>query len=113
MVKLHGSMPSHLPLIFTEEDFRTYPDRFAPFVNLAQQALLENELCLLGFSGEYPNFLKWAGWVRDKLGASARPIRLIGALNLAPSRRRLFETRISPHRLVTVGTRPAGGGPAP
>lgn len=93
IVKLHGSMPSHLPFIFTEEDFRTYPDRFAPFVNLAQQALLENEFCLLGFSGEDPNFLKWAGWVRDQLGMSARPIRLIGALSLAPSRRRLFEAR--------------------
>lgn len=97
IVKLHGSMPSHLPFIFTEEDFRTYPERFAPFVNLAQQALLENELCLLGFSGEDPNFLKWAGWVRDQLGTSARPIRLIGVLNIAPSRRRLFEARnISP-----------------
>ncbi|MCA1408231.1 SIR2 family protein [Ensifer sp. IC3342] len=93
IVKLHGSMPSYLPFIFTEEDFRTYPERFAPFVNLAQQALLENELCLLGFSGEDPNFLKWAGWVRDKLGTAARPIRLIGVLNLAPSRRRLFEAR--------------------
>lgn len=93
IVKLHGSMPSYLPFIFTEEDFRTYPERFAPFVNLAQQTLLENELCLLGFSGEDPNFLKWAGWVRDKLGTAARPIRLIGVLNLAPSRRRLFEAR--------------------
>ncbi|MDH6231609.1 hypothetical protein M2281_002207 [Mesorhizobium soli] len=93
IVKLHGSMPSHLPFIFTEEDFRTYPERFAPFVNLAQQALLENELCLVGFSGEDPNFLKWAGWVRDKLGTAARPIRLIGVLDLAPSRRRLFEAR--------------------
>ncbi len=93
IVKLHGSMPSHLPFIFTEEDFRTYPERFAPFVNLAQQVLLENELCLLGFSGEDPNFLKWAGWVRDKLGAAARPIRLVGVLDLAPSRRRLFEAR--------------------
>jgi hypothetical protein len=93
IVKLHGSMPSYLPFIFTEEDFRTYPEKFAPFVNLAQQALLENELCLLGFSGEDPNFLKWAGWVRDKLGDAARPIRLVGVLNLSPSRRHLFETR--------------------
>lgn len=93
IVKLHGSMPSYLPFIFTEEDFRAYPERFAPYVNLAQQTLLENELCLIGFSGEDPNFLKWAGWVRDKLGDAARPIRLIGVLNLAPSRRRLFEAR--------------------
>ncbi|WP_108681790.1 SIR2 family protein [Methyloceanibacter sp. wino2] len=93
IVKLHGSLPSHGPFIFSEEDFRTYPQRFAPFVNLAQEVLLENELCLLGFSGDDPNFLKWAGWVRDQLGKSARPIRLIGVLNLSPSRRRLLEGR--------------------
>jgi SIR2-like domain len=44
IVKLHGSLPSHTPFIFAEEDYRTYPKRFAPFVNLAQQILLENEL---------------------------------------------------------------------
>lgn len=54
IVKLHGSLPSHTPFIFTEEDFRRYPQRFAPFVNLAQQVLLENELCLFGFSGDDP-----------------------------------------------------------
>lgn len=91
IVKLHGSLPSHKPLIFTEEDFRTYPKRFAPFVNTAQQVLLENELCLLGFSGDDPNFIRWAGWVRDQLGASARRIRLIGVLRLSPSRRQMLE----------------------
>lgn len=91
IVKLHGSLPSHEPFIFTAEDFRTYPKRFAPFVNLAQQVLLENELCLIGFSGDDPNFLQWSGWVRDQLGASARKIRLIGVLNLSPSRRQVLE----------------------
>lgn len=103
IVKLHGSMPSHRPFIFSEEDFRTYPQHFAPFVNLAQQVLLENELCLLGFSGDDPNFLEWAGWVRDKLGPSARPIRLVGVLNLSSSRRRLLERRnITPIDLATL-----------
>ena len=37
-------MPSCTPFIFGEEDFRTYPQRFAAFVNLAQQALL-NSVC--------------------------------------------------------------------
>lgn len=91
IVKLHGSLPSHTPFILTEEDFRTYPRRFAPFVNLAQQVLLESELCLLGFSGDDPNFLQWSGWVRDHLGASARRIRLVGALDLTPSRRQVLE----------------------
>lgn len=92
IVKLHGSLPSG-PFIFTEEDFRTYPDKFAPFVNLARQALLENELCLIGFSSKDPNFLQWSGWVRDQLRDLARPVRLIGSLNLTNSQRSLLESR--------------------
>lgn len=91
IVKLHGSLPSHKPFIFTEEDFRKYPEDFRPFVNTAQQVLLENELCLVGFSGDDPNFIRWAGWVRDQLGISARRIRLIDVLDIAPSRRQLLE----------------------
>lgn len=93
IVKLHGSLPSQLPFIFTAEDFRTYPRNFPAFINLAQQVLLENELCLIGFSGDDPNFLQWAGWVRDQLGSSARRIRLVGALNLSISQRQVLEQR--------------------
>ena len=93
IVKLHGSLPSHRPFIFTEDEFRTYPTRNAPFVNLAQQVMLENELCLIGFSGDDPNFLAWSGWVRDTLGVSARRIRLVGALNLPSVSRSLLESR--------------------
>ncbi len=96
IVKLHGSLPSSKPFIFTEDEFRTYPARFAPFVNLAQQVMLENELCLIGFSGIDPNFLAWSGWVRDTLHVSARRIRLVGVLNLTPAARSLLE-----HRNVT------------
>ena len=93
IVKLHGSLPSHGPFILTATDYRTYPDNFAPFVNLARQVLLENELCLIGFSGDDPNFLEWSGWVRDQLGESARPIRLVGDLKLSHSRRCLLKER--------------------
>ncbi len=93
IVKLHGTFPSLEPFIFTEEDFRTYPQTFAPFVNMAQQVLLENELCLIGFSGDDPNFLAWSGWVRDHLGPAARRIHLIGVLDLEPSHRRMLEQR--------------------
>src|SRR5260221_632591 len=93
IVKLHGSLPSNRPFIFAEEDFRTYPVKFAPYVNLAQQVLLENELCLLGFSGDDPNFLHWSGWVRDQLGAAARRIYIVGALNINPARRKFLESR--------------------
>lgn len=48
IVKLHGSFPSYFPLIFTEEDYRTYPTKFAPFVNTVQQTMMETVLCLNG-----------------------------------------------------------------
>lgn len=73
IVKLHGSFPSQHPFIITSEDYRTYPVKFAPFVNTVQQSLLENTLCLIGFSGDDPNFNKWVGWIRDNLGEDNAP----------------------------------------
>ncbi len=93
IVKLHGSFPSHFPLIFTEEDYRTYPTEFAPFVNTVQQAMMETVFCLIGFSGDDPNFLQWSGWVRDNLGDAAPKIYLAGWLELSSHRRRMLEDR--------------------
>ena len=93
IIKLHGSLPSHFPLIFTEEDYRTYPRKFAPFVNTVQQAMMETVFCLIGFSGDDPNFLQWSGWVRDNLGESVPKIYLAGWLKLSPHRRRMLEDR--------------------
>lgn len=73
IVKLHGSFPSYEPFIISEEDYRTYPDVHAPFVNTVQQALLENVFVLIGFSGSDPNFLKWIGWIHDNLGLKNSP----------------------------------------
>lgn len=74
LIKLHGSFPSNGPFIITEEDFRTYPNTHAPFINTVQQAMLENTFCLIGFSGDDPNFLKWIGWIHDNLGLQNSPI---------------------------------------
>ncbi len=93
IVKLHGSFPSYFPLIFTEEDYQTYPTKFAPFVNTVQQAMMESVFCLIGFSGDDPNFLNWSGWVRDNLGTAAPKIYLAGWLNLSSHRRQEFENR--------------------
>lgn len=73
IIKLHGSFPSHRPFIISSEDYRTYPQKFAPFVNTVQQSMLENTLCLIGFSGDDPNFEKWIGWIRDNLGSENTP----------------------------------------
>ena len=93
IVKLHGSFPSNKPFIVTEEDFRTYPQKFAPFVNLVQQSMMENIFCLVGFSGDDPNFLSWTGWVRDNLGEHKPRIYLCGVLNLRPGERMILESR--------------------
>ena len=93
IVKLHGSVDARFPLIFAEEDYRTYPVLYAPFVNTVQQAMMETVFCLIGFSGEDPNFLHWSGWVRDNLGAAAPKIYLAGWLGLSIHRRRMLESR--------------------
>lgn len=92
IVKLHGTIDTTEKLIFTQEDYRKYPQTHAAFVNLSRQIFIENELCLLGFSGEDPNFLQWAGWVRDNLTENAHKIYLIGALKLNPAKRKYLES---------------------
>ncbi len=91
IVKLHGSLPAQFPLVFTEEDYRRYPSKFAAFVNTVQQAMLETVLVLVGFSGDDPNFQRWLGWVRDNLRDSAPKIYLAGWLDLPDHERRRLE----------------------
>ena len=93
IIKLHGSLPSKFPLIFTEEDYRTYPTKYAPFVNTVQQAMMETVFCLIGFSADDPNFLQWSGWVRDNLGEAAPKVYLAGLLKLLPHQRLTLEER--------------------
>lgn len=111
IIKLHGSFPSEAtPLIVTEEDYRTYPKKFSPFVNTVQQTLMENILCLIGFSGSDPNFLQWIGWVRDNLGETMPSIYLIGCMDFTSAERRVLEgKRIIPVDLSTLRRSSSGG----
>jgi len=103
IIKLHGSLPTQTPFIITEEDFRTYPRHFAPFVNTVQQSLLENTFVLLGFSGDDPNFLAWTGWIRDELGLQHAPIYLVGSFSLDNAERLLLYRRgVTPIDLSAV-----------
>ena len=77
ILKLHGSFPDIRPYIITEEDFRTYPQKYPEFVNTVRQALMESLFCLIGFSGNDPNFLQWIGWLRDVMGNQVSPAYLI------------------------------------
>ena len=77
ILKLHGSFPNIRPFIITEEDFRTYPQRFPEFVNTVRQSLIENLFCMIGFSGDDPNFKSWLGWLRDVMGKEISPVYYI------------------------------------
>ena len=94
IVKLHGSFPTP-PFVITEEDYRRYPGDHAPFVNTMRQSLLENTLCLIGFSGDDPNFLKWIGWIRDYFGRETVPmIYMVGVFDaLTEAERKLLDRR--------------------
>ncbi len=105
IVKLHGSLRTGSRLIVTEEDYRSYPTNFAPFVNTVQQSMLENVFCLLGFSGDDPNFLAWTGWVRDRLGNKTPPIYLITLKPVQEGQRLTLERRnVFPIDISSLGT---------
>lgn len=94
IIKLHGSFPSHRPFIITEEDYRTYPVKFAAMVNTVQQSLLENVFCMIGFSCEDPNFISWIGWIHDHLGkSSSQKIYMVSVLHIPEAKQRLYFDR--------------------
>ena len=93
IVKLHGSLDGHCPLVVAEEDYRLYRDHHAPFVNTVQQAMMETVFCLIGFSGSDPNFVKWSTWVQDNLGESAPRIYIAGWLKLSDDQRDRLQAR--------------------
>lgn len=103
IIKLHGSFPSHKPFIFTQEDYEEYPTKFAPFTNLVKQSLMENTLCLIGFSGNDPNFKEWKDWVKEYLKDSARKIYLCGVLDFSSEdKESLIADNIIPIDLSTL-----------
>lgn len=93
IIKLHGSFPAIRPYVLTTEDYRCYPQTHAAFVNTVRQAFLEHTFCLIGFSGDDPNFLSWAGWLRDNLGDYSKPIYLVTMREPSESRRSLLARR--------------------
>ncbi len=77
--KLHGSLRSnsndkfgfdneaHKQYIITESDYKEYPVKHEAFVNLMKISLLKGSFCVIGFSGNDPNFLVWIDWVKEVL----------------------------------------------
>ncbi|SEL62388.1 SIR2-like domain-containing protein [Chitinophaga rupis] len=76
IIKLHGSLPKDekTPFAFDNEydkryiisgeDYANYPQRHEAFTQLMRISLLQGQFCLIGFSGDDPNFLAWVSWIR-------------------------------------------------
>lgn len=82
IIKLHGDLNNptdgnprkfkfdgnpHQQYIISEEDYKNYPKDHEAFTQLMRISLLQGYFCLIGFSGDDPNFLNWIEWVRDVL----------------------------------------------
>lgn len=81
IVKLHGTIfhqdsPNHRfefdgnhhhRYIISKEDYDNYPKEHEAFTQLMRISLLQGTFCLIGFSGNDPNFVSWLEWMRDVL----------------------------------------------
>lgn len=80
IIKLHGDLQNpnaprkfifdgnpHQQYIISEEDYQNYPKQHEAFTQLMRISLLQGVFCLVGFSGDDPNFQAWLSWVRDIL----------------------------------------------
>ncbi len=90
IIKLHGDLRDTKDFfgfdndirnhyIISKEDYDLYPKQHEAFTQLMRISLLQESYCLIGFSGEDPNFLGWISWVRDvieKGNESADEIKL-------------------------------------
>jgi hypothetical protein len=82
IVKLHGPFQNkQSKYIITEKDYQCYPKDYAIFVNEIRHNLIENIFCLIGFSGDDPNFISWIDWILDNIGSDARPVYFITVKN--------------------------------
>lgn len=80
LIKLHGDLYNpklqrdfrfdgnpHQQYIISAEDYKAYPKDHEAFTQLMRISLLQGVFCLIGFSGDDPNFVNWIEWVRDIL----------------------------------------------
>lgn len=76
IVKLHGSLREgnhsynfdgaiHHQYIITQNDYDTYSKVHDGFTKFMQLKVLQEAICMIGFSGNDPNFRYWIRWVRE------------------------------------------------
>ncbi len=82
----------HQQYIISAEDYANYPKDHEAFTQLMRIYLLQGVFCLIGFSGDDPNFINWIEWVRDILERDGKrkndedyKIYLVGVSDEMPS----------------------------
>ena len=94
IIKLHGCLKNVKDIVITDDDYLKYPEKQTAFVNTVLQSLTENTLCLLGFSGEDPNFLSWLNWIINNLGIQNSPkIYLVGKFDMPSPQEKWLKKR--------------------
>ncbi len=90
IIKLHGSLPKG-PFIITEQDYLSYKDEYPLFVNTIHQAFIEGTICLVGFSGDDPNFKQCNYWINYN-DPSKHKIYFISAGRISRSERNILHS---------------------
>jgi len=88
IIKLHGGFPSNTPFIITKKDFDDYPKKYDIFVTNVKTALVETKFCLIGFSGEDPNFLSWINWLKKVLNPQYLATIYFFSINISEDERK-------------------------
>jgi len=80
IIKLHGSLRTanerseakfgfsgdlFTQYIISKEHYNSYEDKHSAFMHLMRISLLQESFCLIGFSGDDPNFKAWLTWVKS------------------------------------------------
>lgn len=99
IIKLHGSFPDPVdpvgtmakPYLLAGEDYRAYPEKQKALVQEIRHALVNDVICLIGFSGTDPNFRSWISWVRGALTRKYPQIYLIDFSPLTERNRVFFK----------------------
>jgi len=81
IIKLHGSLPKG-PYIITNRDYETYETTHGFFSATLKSGLAGSVFCLIGFSGEDPNFTGPLRWAIDQLKGVTPEIYFIGLKRL-------------------------------
>lgn len=80
IIKVHGNLRTggepgkygfdtdkNLLYIISKEDYETYQQKHEAFSFMMRMAMLQGKFCLVGFSGNDPNFQFWLQWMKEIL----------------------------------------------